>query len=44
MTIEAFDIVDDTAPQVRGDVQAHRLASHLPEEVLVCMCVCVCVR
>lgn len=40
MTIEAFDIVDDTAPQVWGEVQARRLVSHLPEEVLVCVCVC----
>lgn len=38
MTIEAFDIVDDTAPQVWGEVQARRLVSHLPEEVLVCVC------
>jgi len=42
-TIEAFDIVDDTAPQVWGEVQACRLVSHLPEEVLECVCVCVCV-
>lgn len=39
MTIEAFDIVDDTAPQVWGEVHARRLVSHLPEEVLVCVCV-----
>lgn len=40
MTIEAFDIVDGTAPQERGEVQTD-WSPICPRR---CLCVCLCVE